>query len=76
MTRRGVILPGAGEWLRPLLDEWQLGLFTNRPWPRAAWLSAAEDTLRPHYPSASSRDLNDTARAHAPFPLSEPTQRP
>ena len=75
MSRHGTVLPvtdpAAIQTIAGALGMWSEGAYANRPYPRSAWLSDLEHWLRPFYPSASSRDLNVTARSLAPFPLKE-----
>ena len=55
------------DWL--LQDAYTEIIANGVKWPRYNWLRMFEETLRPFYPAASSRDLSLTARHYAPFPL-------
>lgn len=74
MSRHGAVIDVSGNaQARELVDDlqfaWIAGVYDDFPFPRSKWLSDLERALRPMYPSASSRDLNVTARSLAPFPL-------
>lgn len=72
MSRHGTILPKPDD---DLIDRFIASYpelaGTGHPYPRSLWLGGMEVLLRSHYPLASSRDLNVTARSLAPFPLRE-----
>ena len=67
VTRRGSVLPTPDDpRIAELIASWPGSWRT-----RGFWLTNLEAILREHYPQASSRDLNVTARSLAPFPLAE-----
>lgn len=69
MTKHGRVLPTPDDpRIAAHIEVGQAWAALHR---RSAWLATLEKILREHYPQASSRDLNVTARSLAPFPLAE-----
>lgn len=66
MTPSLLPLPEGDATLEVLLENWPQH-FTPGDGQRSRWLGTFEETLRRYYPMASRRDLNLTARHHAPF---------
>lgn len=76
MSRSGVAIewrgdPDAERVVAELLLAWRTGEYSGWPAPRARWLGDLERELDVIFPFSSSADRAVTARALAPFPLTQ-----
>lgn len=76
MSRSGVPIEWHGDAdaervVSDLLTAWRTGEYSGYPAPRARWLGDLELALSAIFPSSSSADRTVTARALAPFPLTQ-----